>query len=395
MTAFGYEAARADGAVVRGRLEAPNRSDLAAALSRRGLFPLAIEQISSVAVPSWRRPSTDALAMLFRSLASLVGAGLPLVTALETTQRLTPGVLGEAVERIIARVRGGSTLGRAIEAENELIPAVTAGLLRAGEGGVGLATSLDAAAAELERHAETVSSLRAALAYPVVLMLVGGVSLAVILMLVVPRFADLLHDSPAELPVATRALLATSTLVRGHGLLVMFVASLVTGSTVLAVRRRRERWHDWLLALPIIGDIRHALATVRAARVLSTLLGAGGTALSSLRVARDAVGDQAVARRLERTAQRVERGASLSQALSSERALTPMVLRLAAVGDGTGELPRLLGRAADLEDNLTRRRVRYAVTLIEPLLIVSFATVVAFVALALLQAVYSLRPAAI
>jgi type II secretory pathway component PulF len=109
-------------------------------------------------------------------------------------------------------------------------------------------------------------------------------------------------------------------------------------------------------------------------------------------VARTAAGDEAVAARIARARERVAEGAGLSAALTAAEALTPAALQLAAIGDAAGRLPDLLERAAHLEDALADRRVRTLVALLEPALILAFAAVVAFVAAALLQAMYSLRP---
>ena len=393
MSAFRFVAARPDGRPVRGRLEAPSRAEAAGQLSDRGLYPLVVEAALATALPIWRRPSRGALAVAVRGLATLVSVGVPLVAALETTRRLTSGPLGAALERVSARVREGGTLGAALGAEAGLVPAVTVGLVRAGEHGVGLGAALEAAASELEREAETAASIRAALAYPVVLLVVGGTSLLVIVLVVVPRFAEVLGDVRASLPLATRGLLAVSALLREHARALTIVLGVAGASVAAWLLRRRAAWHRWLLTMPVVGELRLGAATMRAARVLGVLLGTGSPATAALRVAREAAGDVAVAQRLGAAAERVMQGAALSAALAAERAMTPLALRLAAVGDGTGQMPSLLRRAADMEAVFVTRRVRTLVSLIEPLLIVAFAAVVAFVALAMLQAVYSLRPA--
>ncbi|HXH81321.1 MAG TPA: type II secretion system F family protein, partial [Candidatus Tectomicrobia bacterium] len=151
-------------------------------------------------------------------------------------------------------------------------------------------------------------------------------------------------------------------------------------------------WHHWLLGLPLVGSIRHALATARVGRTLSALLGTGTPALAALAVAREAAGDEAIAERLGRARDRVAEGASLSDALAATGAVTENAVQLAALGEGSGRLPILLAKAADLEEQTAERRTKVLVTLLEPALIVGFAGIVAFVAAALLQAVYTVRP---
>jgi general secretion pathway protein F len=395
VTAFRFVAVRPDGGTVRGRMEGAREAEIAAHLSRRGLLPVEVTPIEEKPPWPWDRPASGELALVFRGLASLVGAGIPLAKALESAQRLAQGSLGLAFERVRTRVSEGVTLGGALAEERRLVPPATIGLVSAGESGVGLAAALEAAALELERDAETAASLKAALAYPLVLLVVGAMSLFGILVFVVPRFAEVLGDASASLPAATRVLLAASAVVRRHALLMLAIGTTLGGVTVAAIRARRAAWHAWLLAVPLVGELRHQIATVRVARILGRLLDTGTPATASLEIARRTVGDTAIAQRLAAAASRVAQGASLSQGLADERALTPLALGLAAVGDGTGQLGCLLTRAADIEDAALRQRIRTAVQLIEPLLIVLLAGFVALVALALLQAVYSVRPAAL
>ena len=392
MTAFRYEAARADGATVRGVLDAASGPDAAAVLSARGLFPIAVEAAPERRPGLFGRPPARALATAFRGLASLVEAGVPLEHALRTAERVTAGSLRHAWTRVGDRVRQGSSLASALGGEQGVFSLVTIGLVRAGELGVGLAHALDQAAAELEARAEMAGRIRAALAYPMLLAVVGTLSVALIVLVIVPRFAALLSDLGQALPTATRLLLALSDGLRRYGL--VLGAALLAGAVagVQLVSEQRAAWHAWLLGLPLIGPVRHAVATARAGRTLGVLLGTGTPALVALDIARQAVGDEAVARRLASARDRVAEGAGLAAALNGTAALSPTALELAAIGEGSGRLPDLLIRAAALEAQEAERRLKLLVTLLEPGLILAFAGVVAFVAAALLQAVYSLRP---
>ncbi len=392
MSLFRYEAARPDGAVVRGQLEATSGPEIAALLSRRGLLPVSVTAVAHARAWPWHGPSARAQAILLQSLASLVEAGVSLQEALRVSARLAPRSLGAAFSRVEGRVREGATLASALASEPGLLPAVAIGLVRAGERGAGLGPALAQAAETLERRAEMRARVRAALAYPLVLGVVGLVSAGFILLVIVPRFAALLGDSLTAAPAATRLLVEISGVVRRHGFLLLGFA--VAGG-VAAVRsgiRQSTAWHRWLLDVPLIGPIRHALASARTCRSLGALLAAGTPALQALEVARESVADDAVAARLVAARDRVAEGASLSAALEAANVLTPGALQLAAIGDRAGRLPELLARAAELEDGAAERRLRAVIGLVEPALILGFAGVVAFVAAALLQAIYSVRP---
>jgi general secretion pathway protein F len=394
VTAFRYEAVRSDGGLVRGLLDAASEPAAAGVLSARGLYPILVE---SSPVPDTRypfgfgRPSRRAQATVFQSLAAFVEAGVPLQKALQATDRVASGPLRDALGRVTQRVREGSSLGSALAAAH-LFSAVTVGLVRAGERGVGLGPALSHAAAQLEREAETDARVRAALTYPALLAVVGTGSIALIVLFVVPRFAALLSDLGQALPVATRLLLGAADVVRRYGLVGAVLGAALAVAAVRLIGERRAGWHGWLLRLPLIGALRHALASARAARTLGALLGTGTPALAALEIAREAAGDAAVAARIASARSRVAEGQGLTAALEVTGALTPSALQLAAIGEGSGRLPTLLAKAAELDDQEAERRLKTLVSLLEPGLILLFAGLVAFVAAALLQAVYALRP---
>ena len=394
MTTFRYEAVRSDGASVNGVLEVVSESEAASVLSARGLFPVLVEPARSQAAWWLSRPSARAQATVFEGLASLVEAGVPLEKALGAVTPLAQGGLRDSLGRVMSRVREGSSLGAALAAEEGTFTGVTIGLIRAGERGVGLGGALSQVTAQLEREAETAARIRGALAYPALLAAVGTLSIVVIVVFVVPRFVALLADLGQDLPLATRVLISVSAALQHFGLI--FVGAAIGGGAVLGrlIRDRREAWHGRLLTIPVVGRIRFGLATARVCRTLGALLGAGTPALPALTIATEAAGDGAVARRLARARDRVSEGAAISAALGGAAAITEGAQQLVAIGEGSGRLPALLAKAAQLEERDAERRLKALVTLLEPALILAFAGLVAFVAAALLQAVYSLRPGA-
>src|SRR5207253_4584697 len=154
----------------------------------------------------------------------------------------------------------------------------------------------------------------------------------------------------------------------------------------------RRRIEDALLTAPIVGPVRLALATARIARALAGMLAAGMPLLASLDAAGEAAGDGAAAARLARARERVASGAPLAATLEREGALAPSALQLIQVGESSGRLADMARRGGDLAALEAERGLKTLVTLVEPALIIAFGGLVAFVAAALLQAVYSIRP---
>ncbi len=393
MSGYRFRAARADGVMVNGVIEATSTEHASALVFDRGLFPVALSHEEDGDV---RRPSASRrdLAIAFRSIAALVEAGVPLERALAASEPLTQGPLRQTFAVAREELRQGKSLAPALAAGRGTVPGVVLGMIRAGERGSQLGRALEQVATHLEQEAELVARVRQALAYPLLLAFVGTVSVLVIGTVVVPRFADLLGDLGQELPLATRLLLAGSTFLSHFWMPLIALGAVAVSASVAWLRRPRGRlWLDEaLLSFPAVGKLRHALATARLARALGGMLRTGLPLLAALDAAREAAGDEAVAARLARSRERVACGAPLTASLEREAAVSYGALQLIAVGESSGQLGEMALRAGDLAAQEVERGLGTLVTMLEPALIMAFGGLVAFVAAALLQAVYSLRP---
>src|SRR6266699_3901865 len=393
MTPFRYRAARADGGIVEGLVDAGSASLASATVTERGLFPLTVTP--AAAAETSRRPASRRdLAIVFQSIAALVSAGVPLERAVASSEALARGPLRDTLAAARTRLREGEGFAAALGAAHGVVPGIVLGMLRAGERGSQLPFALAQVATHLEQEADLVARVRQALAYPLLLAVVGVASIVVIGTVIVPRFAELLGDLGQEVPPATRILLLGARLLSHYWfLLVPAVAGLV-GLGVEAVRRpgMRRQIEEALLAAPLVGPVRLALATARIARALGGMLAAGMPLLAALDAAAEAACDGAAAARLARARERVASGAPLAASLEREGALAPSALQLIQVGESSGRLADMARRAGGLAAQDAERGLKTLVTLVEPALIVGFGGLVAFVAAALLQAVYSIRP---
>jgi type II secretory pathway component PulF len=210
---------------------------------------------------------------------------------------------------------------------------------------------------------------------------------------VLPRFGELLADTGQALPAATRLVLAVGT--AAH---VALVPGLCAAAAAMAMWRSwvsreegRKRWHGLLLAAPVLGPIRAACASGNACSALAALLDAGVPLATALPYAARASGDSQVESRLLAVRNRIAAGASLSSALTVERALTSTAVRLVRLGEETGRLSHMLSHAGGLESRRGLQRIQRTIRIIEPAFILAFGSVVMIVAAALLQAMYGLR----
>lgn len=392
-TLYAYRAARADGTIELGTLDAAGKEAAAALLAGRGLFPVELRAEAPAAARRARLSARD-LALGLRALATLLEAGLPMSRALAAFADLAPPSWRPALPAIQAAVREGQGLAGALAAAPVAVPPVVVGMVRAGEAGSGVASAVRRAAELTERAAATQAAVRGALAYPVILAAAGAASVALLVGVVLPRFALILADLGQSLPPTTRAVLSAAALLRAlalPGLVTLAVAAALWRSWA-STESGRARWHAALLAVPVVGAARRAAATARTAAALASLLESGVPVAPALLHAAPAGGDAALAARLLEAREAVVTGGRVAAAVEAAGAMTPTVVRLIRAGEESGRLGPMLAHAAQLEAERAEGIVKGAVRLLEPALILAFGGVVALVAAALLQAIYSVRP---
>jgi len=392
-SAYAYRAARANGVVESGVIEAITREAASASLAQRGLFPLALTLHEGVGT-GHSRLAADDHALGLRMLATLLEAGLPMNRALAALSDLAPPSWGPGLIIVRQSVREGRTLASALTNSGLQLPPVVIGIIHAGEAGRGVAVAVRRAADLTETAAGTRRAVRGALAYPLVLATAGLATVALLVGVVVPRFAAILTDLGQELPPSTRFVLGTADALRVSVLpiLIALGVAFVIWRAWIEKEEGRRRWHGWLLAVPIVGAVRRSGATSRACAALAALLENGVPLPTALSHAARAAGDAALGSRVLSAREGLSHGERLSAAIDRERALTPVAVRLIRAGEETGGLAAMLDHAARIEGERATQLVRNAVRLLEPALILAFGGLVALVAAALLQAVYAVRP---
>jgi general secretion pathway protein F len=339
--------------------------------------------------------SASDLALGLRILANLLESGLPIARALHAFADLAPASWVPALPALRQAIREGKSFAAALSESPVEIPPLVIGMVQAGEVGTGVGPAVRRAAELCEATAEMQATVRSALAYPVVVAVAGVCAIVVLITVVLPRFARILADLGQALPASTRAVLRGAEI--GHTLVLPFV-----GAAVIAVVLWRvwtstpdglRQWHAALLSTPGIALVRRRTTTARMAHSLAALLESGVAIAAAIPLAARASGDAEIEARLMSARRDVVAGQPLSDALANARAVTPTAIKLVRAGEDSGRLAAMLAHAARIEQQGADHTVRTAVRMLEPVLLLTFASVVALVAAALLQAIYSVRPA--
>jgi general secretion pathway protein F len=393
---FAYTAVDRRGKRLQGQEVAPSPAALTQALAGRGLLVLEMRPAQPAGV-SGARPlggrRTRGALEIARALAALLGAGLPLPRALDATTGMVRPDLTGVLDDVRNRVERGEPLASALAAHPALFSPLALGLIRAGERSGDLPRAFSRLADHLERAEALRSRLVSMSIYPALLASGGGLAVLVLLLFVLPRFAELLQGAGARLPRSTALLLTLATTLRERwpALLAVLVLAVGAGLGARATTRGRRAIARALLALPAIGTLRRDVLGARFARLAAVLLAGGAPLLGALDGTADSLGDPLAQDEVGRIRSRVREGAALHRALSESTVLPPLLGRLVALGEESGRLPDFLDKTADVLEERTQRTIQRLVALAEPAMIVVFGGLVGFVALALLQAIYSVN----
>jgi len=392
-TRFRYRASTDRGEVVEGVSEAASRDQLLTQLRERDLHVVSIDEVAPARGGGSGRFGRDAAVTRWaRNFAALVGAATPVERALQVSADQSGH---EGLARVLGEVRAsihaGESLSEALARHPRWFPAVMPAMARAGEASGAMGEVFEQVADYLEEVSDLRSQVRSALIYPALMAAVAAVGVAVLLLWVVPRFAGILEDIGGTMPLSTRDLMATGTFVADFWwlLLGLGLAAVLGGREWLRRPANRQRWHRSRLSWPVLGDLETKILSARFARTLGLLLTHGVPLLPALRIARAAVGNLHVGQALERGMVAVAEGHSLAQ--SVRRTLPPLAAEMLAVGEESGRLDTMCLRVADTYDKEVRRTVKVAVSLLEPAMIIVFGVLVGVVALAMLQAIYSVN----
>lgn len=383
MPLYRYRAVTATGHAVEGQLEAADLQSLTRALEAQGQVPLeAGIHVSHSATASLRlttQLSRRDLAQALQHLATALEVKFPLDRALQLTLSLTErprlrSVLADALRR----VQAGAALSDALSAHAAVLPAYVPGIVRAGEETGDLGRVLRHLADALERAANWQATVRSALLYPAIVMVMVGVTLVLLFGVVLPQFETMFTDMGAELPPQAQLLLGIGRFVQNYGLVVV-VGSLLASMGALQAAKRpalRRPLDRRLLQLPILGGLLTRLDGARFARIWGMLLGGGMPILPALRHATTLVRNSDTRIALERAAAKVKEGQPAGLALQDCSGLPILALRMIALGDETARLSAMLDRAAAALEQEVETQTKRLLDVLVPALTVGLGLIV-------------------
>ncbi|MCF5714884.1 type II secretion system inner membrane protein GspF [Pseudomonas tremae] len=396
MSLFKYRALDAQGAPQNGTLEARDQEAAIAALQKRGLMVL---QVDVAGLGGLRRVlgsgllNGAALVSFTQQLATLLGAGQPLERSLGILLKQPGQPQTKAlIERIREQVKAGKPLSVALEEEGTQFSPLYISMVRAGEAGGALESTLRQLSDYLERSQLLRGEVINALIYPAFLVVGVLGSLALLLAYVVPQFVPIFKDLGVPIPLITEVILDLGQFLGDYGLAVF--AGLIALIWGMAIRmrdpQRRERRDRRLLGIRVIGPLLQRIEAARLTRTLGTLLTNGVALLQALVIARQVCTNRALQAQVEQAAESVKGGGTLASAFGAQPLLPDLALQMIEVGEQAGELDTMLMKVADVFDVEAKRGIDRMLAALVPALTVVMAGMVAVIMLAIMLPLMSL-----
>ena len=401
MAVFEYKAIDGKGRSSGGIVDADSSRMAGQKLRARGLYPSVIREARTVRSKSrsrssffsFSRVSKPQLTSAIRQMSTLLGAGLPLVTSINSVvKQMKPGPLRLILAQIKERVNEGSSLADALEQHSSVFPLTFSALVRAGEASGTLELVMDQLADFEEQRLALSRKIQSSLAYPVLMLLTGLGVVFFLLTYVIPKVTQIFLDYGQVLPRPTVILMATSGFLQKYWLIVLLTVAVMALLTRLYVRtpKGRKHFHAIALKIPVIGHVLQHAAISRFARTFGTLLKNDVPLLTAMTVVRNVVGNEVMAAAIDASRKEISEGESIAAPLSRKNVFPETVIQMIAAGEQSGHLDAMLFKIAESSESEVETRLAVVTSLLEPALILGLGGVVGFVVLAVLLPIFEM-----
>lgn len=405
MPTYNYTARDQEGKTVNGKISAESQNMIIAELRKRDLIIIAIdEEKQSIGKPattqsgkvSKKKVKSEDIVVFTRQFATMIDAGIPIMQSLEALgEQASNPLFRNTIATIREDIQLGSGLSAAFSKHRNIFDSLYVNMIRVGETGGVLTTVLERIALYLEKSEKLKQKVQAAMIYPAVVVSMAMMITVVLLVKVVPTFSQIYDSLGQKLPLMTQILINISKTLQ-HQLLFLIAGGFVI--FVLFVQYRKTpagslQIDSLLLKLPVFGDLICKVAVSRFCRTFSTLSQSGVPILEGLEIVGKTCGNRVIELLVDDIKASVREGESVAAPLAKSKVFPPMVTRMIAIGEKSGQLEKMMTKVAEFYDDQVDTAVEGLTKLIEPLIIGFLGIVVGFIVVALFMPILSLTTA--
>ncbi len=398
MPIYEFKAKNFEDKILEGRSKFSSRESLAEQLELKGYILVeakelnAFTDISQIAIFKQRVKVKD-LAIFCRQFAIILEAGVPIATALDVLKEQTSNItLRDCISDIYEDIQKGIALSVSMKKHDNLFPEILIYMVESGE----LSGMLDKTFSRMAEHFEKENKLhqkiKSAMTYPAIVLLVAVAVIFVLMVKVVPSFSSILGGFGVEMPIFTRILISVSAFFQSFWWLIIggLVAAVAGISRYRKTDSGRHLFGGLAIRLPILKQVTRNVITARFTRTMGTLMASGVLIIQALEVVRKLLGNIIIEEKIDSVIDDIKQGKGLSQPLAAMKYFPPMMVSMIRIGEESGNLDYSLDKAADFFDEEVETSVQQLTSLIEPIIVIFLAVIVAFVILSILYPMMSI-----
>lgn len=406
MAIFKYKARSKSGEKIEDAIEANDRRAAMALIEAKGLIPVSVEERNLASEKGGDKKSplfvlhrgkaklgTREVLLFASELSDLLASGMTLGTALGAlADRKTGGPADEIISELRDDIIRGSSMSEALALHPESFSRLFVSMIKAGEASGALDEVLKRLVIHYERVMDTRDKVVMALVYPVIVLVLGLLTMVFALVWIIPKFEMVFSQMDQALPLPTQILISSADILTKYGWLIAIVMAVggLMFSRAIKTDKGRFWWDGVKLKMPLIKGVIACNIYANFARTLGTLLANGVPVLQSLSIVEQTVGNDVVSKELRNARERVTDGTTISGPLAAGKVFPRIMIDMLAVGEHTGDMPGALSHIGRRYENELERNIKIFTTALEPILIVFVAVGVGFVAISVLMAVFSM-----
>lgn len=398
MPEFNWEATSSGGEKKKGTMEAANAEAVHAALRRQGLNPTRVRakpKEIKINIPGFTEKVKDRDIVIFtRQFATMIDAGLPLVQCLEILASQSDNkTLGKTLDTVQSDVEGGAAYAEALGKHPKVFDELYVNMVAAGETGGILDTILNRLAAYMEKAMSLKKKVKSAMVYPATILAVSIGVIAILMIFVIPKFADMFTGMGGELPAITQIVIDMSNFAAS---LKMIILVLVIFFIIFLLKRYystengKRRMDGMFLRAPVFGPLIRKVAVAKFTRTLGTMLSSGVPLLDALEICAKTAGNKVVEDAVFMTKDSIEEGKTIAEPLEETGVFPAMVVQMISVGEATGALDAMLSKIADFYDDEVDTAVDALTSLMEPMMMVFLGGAIGFVVIAMYMPIFKM-----
>ena len=374
---FAYKAKDRNGETMSGSILAENETAVAIHIREKGYFITQIKEEGSsnslsTFVDNFKSISLKEISILCRLFATMIDAGLSLVTCLNVLIEQTDNPrIKKALQNVYKKVKEGKTLSRSLGDHPQIFPDLMINMVEVGEVGGVLDDVLNRLSDHFEKEHKMNEKIKSAMTYPTVVSVMAILTVIFILTFVLPTFVQMFNNMKMELPLLTRILLAISGFLRNYALF-LIIAAIAGGYGMKLTYQQKDTkiiLDDLTLKIPIIGILSRKVGIARFSRTLSTLLHGGVPIIAALEVVQKTIGNLSMIEAIEQAQNGIKEGMGLASMLAQSKVFTPMVIQMVSIGEESGALDKMLEKIADFYESDVDDVVTRLSSIIEPIII--------------------------